>query len=390
MNLRRLHPLILASALLVPLGGCGARPGEKTPKSLEPPDSAAANAAVTASRANALVTAAAKCTPAVVTVDTVQTIRRRVFNPFFSAPWQDFFRDFAPTPYEDYEEQVPAMGSGFIFDADGYILTAEHVIHGADKIEVTLPDNRKFPATWLGSDYQHDVAVLKIDATGLPAVTLGDSSSALIGEWAIAIGNPFGTVVESPSPTVSVGVVSALHRQMKGGGAGGIRVYDDLIQTDAAINPGNSGGPLVNALGEALGINVTIISTSGGSLGIGFAVPVNDARDVARQLIAESGAPPRWIGAYVMDVTPAVARAFNLPANKGVLVGDLDENGPAFRVNLRRGDVILAVNGREVNTTAAFEEAVAATAAGGTVTLRVNRGGQIIEGKVAVEEQPGP
>jgi len=346
-------------------------------------------AAVEASRSTALVTASAKCSPAVVTVNTVQTIRRRVFNPFYSPLWQDFFRDFMGPPYQEFEEDVPSMGSGFIFDPEGYILTAEHVVHGADKIEVTLPDNRTFPATWVGSDYEHDVAVLKIEGEDLPYVELGDSSHLMIGEWAIAIGNPFGHVVESASPTVSVGVISALRRQMKNSGQGGLRFYDDLVQTDASINPGNSGGPLVDALGRAIGVNCTIITTSGGSLGIGFAVPINVARESARRLLAEA-APRAWIGVYLLEVSPSVATALGLPDERGLLIGDIDENAPAAYARLARGDVILEVNGRAVDDAASYEEILRGVKVGETLNLKVRRGGRVMEGKVQTEARPGP
>jgi serine protease Do len=357
---------------------------------LDEPSVVDVDAAVTASRTNAIVTAAAKCSPAVVTVNTVQTIRRRVFNPFFSPFWQDFFRDFVESPYQDYEEEVPSMGSGFIFDPEGYILTAEHVIHGADRIEVTLADNRTFPATWVGSDYEHDVAVLKIEGTDLPYVKLGDSSDLMIGEWAIAVGNPFGHVVESASPTVSVGVISAVGRQMKNSGQGGFRFYDDLVQTDASINPGNSGGPLVNALGEAVGLNVTIITTSGGSLGIGFAVPINVARESAREIIAEPTSDRPWIGAYLVEVTPAIASSFGLPNDDGLLISDIDENAPAFKVHLRRGDVIVAVNGREVNDVDTYNDILSGLTAASDARIKVRRQGQILDGKVPTEARPGP
>lgn len=380
----------LAAAALVPIPGCAQAPRKEAPAGLKEPSLAEVDAAVAASRVNAIVTASAKCSAAVVTVNTVQTVRRRVFNPFFSPPWQDFFRDFMGPPYQEYEEQVPSMGSGFIFDADGYILTAEHVIHGADKIEVTLPDNRTFEAKWLGSDYEHDVAVLKIEGANFAHVELGDSSDLLIGEWAIAVGNPFGHVVESASPTVSVGVISAVHRQMKSAGQGGFRVYDDLVQTDASINPGNSGGPLVNALGQAIGLNVTIITTSGGSLGIGFAVPINVARDAARKLIAENRPGRAWIGVYLVDVTPAVAKSFNLPDEDGLLIGDIDENAPAFQVNLRRGDVILAVNSKTVNDVDSYRKVLTGAKPGAAVNVKVRREGRIMEGEVPTVACPGP
>lgn len=380
----------LGVAALVPIPGCAQSPRKGMPAGLEEPSLAAADAAVTASRTNAIVTASAKCSKAVVTVNTVQTVRRRVFNPFFSPPWQDFFRDFMGPPYQEYEEEVPSMGSGFIFDPDGYILTAEHVIHGADKIEVTLPDNRTFEAKWIGSDYQHDVAVLKIEGSNFPYVELGDSSDLMIGEWAIAIGNPFGHVVESASPTVSVGVISALNRQMKSAGQGGFRLYDDLVQTDASINPGNSGGPLVNALGQAVGVNVTIITPSGGSVGIGFAVPINVARDAARKLIAEGYPGRAWIGAYLVEVTPAVAKYLSLPDEDGLLISDIDENAPAFKVNLRRGDVILAVNGKAANDVDGYCSIFSDIKPGTAVNVKVRRDGRIMDGKVPTEACPGP
>ncbi|UCH79187.1 MAG: trypsin-like peptidase domain-containing protein [Candidatus Coatesbacteria bacterium] len=378
---------IVALAAALPLSGC-AQPSDETPAGLKDPV-AEVTAAVEASRSTALVTASANCSPAVVTVNTVQTIRRRVFNPFYSPLWQDFFRDFMGPPYQEFEEEIPSMGSGFLFDPEGYIFTAEHVVHGADKIEVTLPDNRTFPATWVGSDYEHDIAVLKIEGEDLPHVELGDSSNLMIGEWAIAIGNPFGHVVESTSPTVSVGVISALRRQMKNSGQGGLRFYDDLVQTDASINPGNSGGPLVDALGRAIGVNCTIITTSGGSLGIGFAVPINVARESARRLLAEESSAA-WIGVYPLEVTPNVATALALPDERGLLIGDIDENAPAAYARLARGDVILEVNGRAVDDVPSYEKTLRGAKVGDTLNLKVRRGGRIMEGKVQTETRPGP
>jgi serine protease Do len=381
---------VLAAAVLAPIPGCAQSPRERIPAGLEQPTPAAADAAVSASRTTAIVTASAKCSAAVVTVNTVQTVRRRVVNPFFSPLWQEFFRDFMGPSYHEYEEQVPSMGSGFIFDPDGYILTAEHVVHGADKIEVTLADDRTFQAKWLGSDYERDVAVLKIEGADFPYIELGDSSDLMIGEWAIAIGNPFGHIVESASPTVSVGVISAVHRRMKSGDPGGIRFYDDLVQTDASINPGNSGGPLVNALGKAIGLNVDLITTSGGSLGIGFAVPINVARDAARKIVAESRPGRAWLGVYLIAVTPAVAKFLGLPDEGGLLINDIDENGPAFKVNLRRGDIILAVNGKAVNDVDAYSSIVSGIKPGAAVDLKVRRDGDVMEGRVPTEACPGP
>jgi serine protease Do len=310
------RPWILLCTVVLTLSaapGCGG--ASDVPESLR--STAEVDVDLDASRRTAIVTAAEKCGPAVVTINSVQTIKRRVYNPFYSPLWEDFFRDFMPFgfegPYREYEQEIPSMGSGFIFDEEGYVMTAEHVVHGADKIEVVLPDGRTYDAEFVGSDYSTDVAVLKIDGDDFPHIELGNSDDVYIGEWAIAVGNPFGYVVASPEPTVSVGVVSAKGRTMKSQGYGGIRVYDGLIQTDASINPGNSGGPLVNALGQAIGINVTIITTSGGSLGIGFAVPINRAREAATDLIEHGKVERAWIGVYVQEVTPELAEAFGFP-----------------------------------------------------------------------------
>jgi serine protease Do len=390
---RNRRPWIMICTVLLTLltaPGCGR--ASNVPESLRSPDDV--DATVDASRRTAIVMAAEKCGPAVVTINAVQTVKRRVYNPFYSPLWEDFFRDFAPFssegPYKEYEQEVPSMGSGFIFDKEGYIMTAEHVVHGADTIEVVLPDGRTFDAEFVGSDYSSDVAVLKIKGDDFPYVELGDSDGIYIGEWAIAVGNPFGNVVASPEPTVSVGVVSAKGRTMKSQGYGGIRVYDDLIQTDASINPGNSGGPLVNALGQAIGINVTIITTSGGSLGIGFAVPINRAREVAADLIEHGNVERAWIGVYVQEVTPGIAEAFGFPDDKGILISDIDEGGPAYRVNLRRGDVITNVNGKDVDTPAEWRRIMEGVKPGETINMKVRRGGVVIDGRVPTEEVPGP
>jgi serine protease Do len=380
--------LIAVGLALSAAPGCG-RAGE-VPESLK--SGAELDADLDASRRTAIVKAAEKCGPAVVTVNSVQTVKRRVYNPFYSPMWEDFFRDFMPfgEPYHEYEQEIPSMGSGFIFDKEGYIMTAEHVVHGADKIEVVLPDGRTYDAEFIGSDYSADVAVLKIDGDDFPYIELGDSDDVYIGEWAIAVGNPFGYVVASSEPTVSVGVISAKGRTMKSEGYGGIRVYDDLLQTDASINPGNSGGPLVNAFGQAIGINVTIITTSGGSLGIGFAVPINRARKAAIDLIEHGKVERAWIGVYVQEVTPEIAEAFGFPDDRGVLISDIDEGGPAYRVKLRRGDVIMDVDGTDVDTPVEWNRAMENISPGESVNLTVRRGGVLIDGRVPTEEVPGP
>jgi serine protease Do len=356
----------------------------------ELPDDGGVMSSLDASRRTAIVTASEKASPAVVTVNTIQTVKRRVYNPFYSPFYEDWFSDYFGPGYQEYEEEIPSMGSGFIFDEAGYVMTAEHVVHGADEIEVILPDGRAFEAEYVGSDYASDVAVLKIKGDDLPVIELGDSSDLFIGEWVIAIGNPFGNVVADPNPTVSVGVVSATGREMSSGGAGGYRVYDDLIQTDASINPGNSGGPLVNSLGQAIGLNVTIITTSGGSLGIGFAVPINEARDVARDLVAHGGVSRAWIGVYLQEVTPDLVRAMGFDDDRGLLVSDLDENGPAYQAHLRRGDVILEADGEPMLEVKDWNAVMAGMDPGKTVDLMIRRNNTIIKGQVCTGESPGP
>ncbi len=228
---------------------------------------------VSASRTNAIVLAARKVSPAVVSVVVTQT-RVVTYDPFGGLGLDEFFRDFAPR--RAFRQEVKSMGSGVIISPDGDVVTNAHVVLNATQMKVTLPDNREFPAELEAIDETQDLALLKLKASDLPAATLGNSGDLMIGEWSIAVGNPFGFMIEDVQPTVTVGVISALHRDIKSSGGG--QVYADMIQTDAAINPGNSGGALVNAAGEVIGINTFIFSHSGGSEGIGFARPINDVK----------------------------------------------------------------------------------------------------------------
>ncbi|MCP4228983.1 MAG: trypsin-like serine protease [bacterium] len=381
--------IILVLLVLAVFSGSSVAAG--IPDSLkELPDTGGVSSSLYESRRTAIVIASEKASPAVVTVNTVQTIKRRVYNPFYSPFFENWYNDFFGPGYQEYEQEIPSMGSGFIFDEAGYVLTAEHVVHGADEIEIILPDGRAFEAEFVGSDYASDVAVLKIEGDDLPVIELGDSDGLFIGEWAIAIGNPFGNVVDDPNPTVSVGVVSATGREMSSGGAGGYRIYYGLIQTDASINPGNSGGPLVNSLGQAIGLNVTIITTSGGSLGIGFAVPINRARDVAREIVSEGEVTRAWIGVYLQEVTPDLMRAIGLDDDSGLLISDLDENGPAYEAHLRRGDVILEADGKPMLEVKDWNAVMAGMEPGATMDLRIKRNNTIVKGQVRTGESPGP
>jgi len=238
---------------------------------------------VTAGRTNAIVLAARKVSPAVVSVVVTQ-IRVVTYDPFGGLGFDDFFRDFFPR--HTYRQEIKSMGSGVIVDKRGYIITNAHVVYNATRIKVTLPDNRRFDAELMGMDTDLDLALLRIRGKDLPVAPLGDSRDLMIGEWAIAIGNPFGFLMEDAQPTVTVGVISALHRDIRSSGSAGL--YTDMIQTDAAINPGNSGGPLCNALGEVIGINTFILSHAGGSEGVGFARPITDVKRFINEVLSQA------------------------------------------------------------------------------------------------------
>jgi serine protease Do/serine protease DegQ len=283
-------------------------------------------------------------------------------NPLLQDP---FFRRFFGLP--DQPEPQLSAGSGVIVDAaKGYVLTNHHVIRGARKIMVTLKDRRQFEAKLVGSDAGTDVAVLKIEPDNLKALRLGDSDALNVGDYVLAIGNPFGI-----GQTVTSGIVSALGRTGLS-----IEGYEDFIQTDAAINPGNSGGALVNLKGELIGINSAIIGPSGGNVGIGFAVPANMARAVMAQILKYGEVRRGRFGATTQDLTPALAKAMNLKSAEGVVVVDVARGGPAERAGLKRGDVVLTVNGRKVRSSADLRNQVGLVPIGEEVELKLLRQGE--------------
>jgi serine protease Do len=338
---------------------------------------------------NAFVKVAEKVSPAVVSIvsERTETVGGILFSPFEGDEFFDkFFRDFfGEVPKRKFRSM--GLGSGIIVDPKGYILTNEHVIHNADKITVTLPDGREFRAKLIGKDYRSDIAVLKIKAENLPYVVLGDSDKVKIGQWAIAIGNPFGFAVHSPKPTVTVGVISALHRQLPATEYRE-RIYTDLIQTDAAINPGNSGGPLVNLRGEVIGINVAIYTTSGGYQGIGFAIPSNQAKYIMAKLIKGEEVSYGWLGVKVQDLNQELAEYFGLPDQKGALVAKVLKGGPAEKAGMKEGDVIRKFNGQEVENTADLVNKVAHTEAGKTVEIEIIRDKKPLTLKVKIGKRP--
>ncbi|HUT99275.1 MAG TPA: trypsin-like peptidase domain-containing protein [bacterium] len=370
--------------------GCA---GEETPSvelALSDTDSAAVesnDARITAERGNAITEATRIAAPSVVTISTITRITERVYDPgsdpFFNDPFfEEFFgRHFGPSRSEGpsyREREIPGMGSGFIISPDGYVLTAEHVVHSADEIEITLSDGRSFPGEVVGRDPYTDTAVVRITGgENLPIALLGDSDHLEVGQWAIAIGNPFGFIVKDPQPTVTVGVVSATNRTMRYQLATGeVRVFEGLIQTDAAINPGNSGGALVNSLGEVIGINSSILSTSGGNQGIGFAIPINAAREVAQEIIRYGGVRRSYIGFYLQDVTPSIAQAMGLRSTDGALVTQVDKGSPAEEAGLEPGDIVLSYNTEPITGVDGFNEQFQRSAPGDDVVLVVQREGR--------------
>ncbi len=263
-------------------------------------------------------------------------------------PFSRFFDDFfGELPEREYKQV--GVGSGVIIDPQGYILTNQHVVDGADKVSVVLPDGREFKGEVKGQDPRSDLAIVKINAKDLPVAVLGDSDNLKIGQWVVAIGNPFGMAMQNPEPTVTTGVISALHRTL-GKNLGRGRDYSDLIQTDAAINPGNSGGPLVNLKGEVVGINVAIFSTSGGYQGVGFAVPSNIAKRIVSRLIEGKKIEYGWMGVTVQDLTEDLTGYFGLSDKSGVLVAGALKDGPAQKAGIKKGDIIRKFDTTVINT----------------------------------------
>ena len=290
---------------------------------------------------------------------------------FFGDRLPDSPRFNAPGKKQQQGKQrsVVGQGSGFVFAANNnktYILTNNHVVEGNDKISVKFLDGREFEAKIKGTDPKSDIAVIEIEASGLPAVKIGDYSQLEVGEWVVAIGNPFGL-----SHTLTVGVVSA-----KGRTSLGISDYEDFIQTDAAINPGNSGGPLVNLDGEVIGMNTAIFSRSGGYMGIGFAIPINLVERIANQLIEKGEVVRGYLGIMIQPLTADLAKSFDLQSDKGILIAQVTKNSPADKAGLKAGDVIVSYQGRPVSDTGDFRNQVAMAQPGSSVEFDVIRDGR--------------
>lgn len=320
--------------------------------------------------------AAKKVMPSVVNIYTSTEIK---IHPFVDDPR---FRFFFGDQYDDAAtERSNSLGSGVIVSEDGYIITNHHVVEAADQIEIAMADGRSARARIIGSDPETDLAVIKIDLPGgLPAITFGHSDKAQVGDVVLAIGNPFGV-----GQTVTMGIVSALKRNHLG-----LNTFENFIQTDAAINPGNSGGALVDVNGNLIGINSAIYSPNGGSLGIGFAIPVSTAKKVMEQIIQTGSVTRGWIGVAIQEITPELAESFKLGDRPGVLISEVVRGGPAEQAGVRPGDILLSVGERALTDSGIMLEAIAALPPGKMAVLRLLRNQQELVAQVKVGKRPKP
>jgi Do/DeqQ family serine protease len=315
--------------------------------------------------------AALKASAAVVSISTSKTPER---HPYANDPWfRFFFGDQGAMPQA-------GLGSGVIISADGFILTNNHVVEGADEIEIQLNDQRKARAKVIGTDPETDLAILKINLERLPVITLGNSDALQVGDQVLAIGNPFGV-----GQTVTSGIVSAVGRNQLG-----INTFENFIQTDAAINPGNSGGALVDVNGHLMGINTAIYSRSGGSMGIGFAIPVSTAKQVLEGIVKEGVVTRGWIGVEPAELSPELMETFGVKARKGVLITGVLQNGPAAQAGIRPGDVIVEVAGKPITGVSELLTNVAGLKPGAATKFRVQRRDDTMELNVTPGKRPKP
>src|SRR5436853_1008775 len=354
------------------------RAGAQLPVSIAQPSSAAPMpvAARPGPAPASYYDAVQRATPSVVNIFTCKEVRAPR-HPLLNDP---MFRRVFGDQLPDEAQRAASLGSGVIVSSSGYVLTNHHVVEAADEIEVALADGKKLLAKVVGNDPETDLAVLRLDAQNLPAIGFGSSDALRVGDVVLAIGNPFGV-----GQTVTSGIVSALGRTGLG-----INTFENFIQTDAAINPGNSGGALVDAAGNLIGINTAIFSRSGGSMGIGFAIPVSTAKMVLEQIVRSGSVTRGWIGVEVQEVTPPVAESFKLDGTRGALIAGVLRGGPADKAGIKPGDVLLEVQGKPVADPAAMLNLVAALAPGSAATMKVKRQGQDMDASVTVGRRPKP
>ncbi|MAK54497.1 MAG: 2-alkenal reductase [Pusillimonas sp.] len=317
-----------------------------------------------------------RASPSVVNIYTSKRVLEPVL-PLLDDP--ELARLFGNLPGFSRSRRATTLGSGVIVSDDGYVLTNYHVIESAEEIEVALADGRISNAQFVGADPDTDLAVLKIDKDGLPPIPIADTGAARVGDVVLAIGNPFGV-----GQTITIGIVSALGRNRLG-----INMYENFIQTDAAINPGNSGGALIDTQGRLIGINTAIYSETGGSLGIGFAIPVGVAQKVFEDIVRQGYVTRGWIGVEPQDITPDLAQAFNLAAQEGVIVARIVPGGPADNAGLRVGDIISEIDGDPVDNTAGFLSQIARLEPGSLAKLNVLRKGRKQHIELQVGQRPG-
>ena len=322
--------------------------------------------------------AAKKAMPAVVNIFTAKEVKSQR-HPFLDDPlFRHFFgRDF-DSKGESSTRRSSSLGSGVIVGPEGIVLTNYHVIESADEIEVLLADGRRASAKIVGGDPDTDLAVIKIDLPNLPSIVFGRPEAARVGDVVLAIGNPFGV-----GQTVTMGIVSALGRSQLG-----INTFENFIQTDAAINPGNSGGALVDAQGNLIGINTAIYSRSGGSLGIGFAIPANMAKSIMEQIVATGAVTRGWIGVEIQEITPELAESFKLPKSQGAIIAGVMRNGPADKAGIKPGDVLVEIAGKPVSDSAGMLNLIAQLKPGETANLKLVRTGKNVEAAVTIGTRP--
>jgi serine protease DegQ len=327
-------------------------------------------------RAGSFSVAAQKAMPSVVNVFTSKEIKISS-HPLMEDP---LFRRFFGDRFESQSRRASSLGSGVIVSPEGYILTNHHVIEAADEIKIALSDGREAKARVIGSDPETDLAVVKVDMQALPTMTFGHSDNAQVGDIVLAIGNPFGV-----GQTVTMGIISALGRTHLG-----INTFENFIQTDAAINPGNSGGALVDVSGNLIGINTAIVSRTGGSLGIGFAITTSVAKQIMEQIIQTGGVVRGWIGVEVQDLTPELAESFKRPNTNGALIAGVLKSGPADQAGVKPGDIIVAVEGKPVMDSSGMLNLIAALVPGKAATITVVRNQADKQIKINVGKRPKP
>jgi len=387
MNVRsfRLGGITLAAAFGLVVGGVGISRLRGDIATANPPASLKLASPTEGPSRNSFAPIVKQVLPEVVNISTSKVVKTGFSGQMM--PMDPFFRQFFGdnsdgqfnTPRFPQAQRERSLGSGVIVSPEGYILTNNHVVAGATEILVTTSDKRQYKARVVGTDPKTDLAVLKVDATNLPAITIADSSKVQVGDYALAIGDPFGV-----GETVTMGIVSATGRTNLG-----IEDYEDFIQTDAPINPGNSGGALVNDRGELIGINTAILSHgSGGNEGVGFAIPTNLARNIMDQIVSNGKVTRAYMGAYIQGVSPELAKAFGEAAPRGALVGDVEPGSPAQKSGLEKGDIVVALDGKPITDSNQLRMSISMMAPGTTANLKVWRNGSEHDIAVKLGELP--